>query len=329
MRLVRYDARITSSILAATFARWQDRAIAIVGATIVLLAARSWMFDRLPEVARWTMFGGGALVGVACGRAIGGRLAFHAAEGPLAAEALSARSARRYRYAGHLAGAGSVVAMAAVVRLPLLPFAVGGYVAGALAARGAEALVPNDGGRRGSTPDMLRAVRSRVQRRPAGAAAAVLLVVALALLSRSFSETATLAATAIGAVALALALTPVNDAVVRFMAIAGFGTWRTIWRHAHAVVPFIGLGAFGCALAVSPLAGGVIVLIGLAALLLLALRVLVYRLHARRVADPILTGLAALLAFVAVAVPVLLPFLAALALWHFDRRAAGRTWIIA
>jgi hypothetical protein len=73
----------------------------------------------------------------------------------------------------------------------------------------------------------------------------------------------------------------------------------------------------------------VIVLIGLAALLLLALRVLLYRLHAKRVADLILTGLATLLAFVAIAMPVLLPFVIALALWHFERRAAGRTWIIA
>ena len=64
-------------------------------------------------------------------------------------------------------------------------------------------------------------------------------------------------------------------------------------------------------------------------LLLLALRILAYRLHAKRFADLLVSICAGLLMVVAYSMPVLLPFLALAILWQLQRRAAARTWLLA
>ena len=61
----------------------------------------------------------------------------------------------------------------------------------------------------------------------------------------------------------------------------------------------------------------------------LALRILAYRLHAKRFADLLVSICAGLLMVVAYSMPVLLPFLALAILWQLQRRAAARTWLLA
>ena len=59
------------------------------------------------------------------------------------------------------------------------------------------------------------------------------------------------------------------------------------------------------------------------------LRVLAYRLHGKRFADLLVSILIALLILVAAAIPVALPFVAIGIVWHLQRRASAKTWMIA
>lgn len=116
------------------------------------------------------------------------------------------------------------------------------------------------------------------------------------------------------------ALTTVDDGIVRFMAMTGYGPWATVWRHARGAVLFLGCAAPASGIVLGLPAAAIVGSVGLVALTLLVLRVLAYQLHGKRFADLLLYGLAGLLIFVAIAMPVL---------WPLQRRAAERTWLIA
>ncbi len=90
-RLFRQDRLIVWNAVRATFAGWHDRVIV----TIVLLAAlavvRAWFVDRTWTVAIRTALAAGTMIGFGAGRLVATRLAVHAFDGLLAADALQLR----------------------------------------------------------------------------------------------------------------------------------------------------------------------------------------------------------------------------------------------
>ena len=128
---------------------------------------------------------------------------------------------------------------------------------------------------------------------------------------------------------LILSLTMVDDGVVRFLTITGQSSWRIIMRHARGGMIFVGLAAPLCAFGFDPAVAGIIVSVSVAALLLMATRILAYRLHGKRAADFIVSILIAFLILVAYAMPILMPFVAIILFWQALRRAATKTWLLA
>src|SRR5687767_9362474 len=94
--LFRYDLRISANAVKRAINRWHDKAIALAVLLTSLAALRSWFRPLEWQSAAWIALGLGLLVGIGSGGAIRARLAYHSADGPLAAEALSIGSRRRY-----------------------------------------------------------------------------------------------------------------------------------------------------------------------------------------------------------------------------------------
>src|ERR1044071_250763 len=117
--------------------------------------------------------------------------------------------------------------------------------------------------------------------RPISGVAAAM-VLPLSLLSGRMLGTNTLMA-AIGTetVLLASTLTGIDDAIVRFMIIAGHRARRIISHHAKEISTFLTMSAPGCWIMLGPVAAGIVAVACAAMLLLLTLRMLAYRLHSR------------------------------------------------
>lgn len=138
-----------------------------------------------------------------------------------------------------------------------------------------------------------------------------------------------MAVVGIGTVLLELTLTGVDDAVVRFMTIAGHGSRRIVVHHGKGIATFLAVSVPGCWIMVGPVAAGIAAAARVAMLLLLTLRVLAYRLHSRRFADFLVSILAGLLMLIAYSMPVALPVLALAMFWQLQRRVQTKTWLLA
>jgi hypothetical protein len=325
-RLFRQDRLIASNTIRATFAGWHDRAIAALMVVAALAVAHAWFADRPWRVAAWTALGAGTLIGIGAGRLVGGRLAFHAFDGLLAADALHPQTRRRYMTAWHGVGLALMAMTTLIVRPSLLVVSVPAYLAGVLIAgltRGVRMPKRIVGMARPG-----RTLRAWSHRPIAGVAAATILLLLL-LPARTLGTNALMAVVGIGTVLLALALTSVDDAVVRFMTIAGHGSRRIIVRHAKGIATFLAVSVLGCWIILGPIAAGIAAAACVVMLLLLTLRVLAYRLHAKRFADVLVSILTGLLMLVAYSMPVALPVLALAMLWQLQRRGWTMTWLLA
>jgi hypothetical protein len=325
-RLFRQDRLIASNTIRATFAGWHDRAIAAFMLLVVLAVAHAWFADRPWRVAAWTALGVGTLIGTGAGRLVGGRLAFHAFDGLLAADALHLQTRRRYMTAWHGVGLALLAVATLIVRPSLLVVSVPAYIAGVLIA-----------GLTGSVRMPKRIVgmarpgwtlRAWSHRPIAGVAAATVLLLLL-LPARTLGTNALMAVVGIATVLLGLMLTSVDDAVVRFMTVAGHGSWRTVIHHGKGIATFLAVSVPGCWIILGPVAAGIAAAACVAMLLLLTLRVLAYRLHTKRFADFLVSILAGLLMLVAYSMPVALPVLALAMLWQLQRRGRAKTWLLA
>jgi membrane-bound ClpP family serine protease len=125
-----------------------------------------------------------------------------------------------------------------------------------------------------------------------------------------------------------LPLTSVNDRVVRFMLIVGHGTLPTLAHQAKGLTAFVALAVTGCWLIATPAVAAAVFAISGAALLLLGLRVLTYRLYNRRVAELVLFVVVGLLTTLAVTVPVAVPFCVVAVLWQLQRKSAAKRWLL-
>lgn len=290
----------------------------------VLAGLRTWFVDRSWTVAAWAAVAAGLITGIAAGRLVMARLAFHGFDGLLAADALQPSTRRHYMAAWHGIGIVVLAAITLIVR-PSLIVGVPAYLAGVLMAG------PTDGlgmprrivGR--TRPGW--SIRAWLRRPTAGFAAAMFLLLAL-LPARTLGPNVLVVLAGVGTVLLALVLTIVDEGVVRFMTIAGHGSGRIMMRLSRALASFIAVAVPGCWLVLGPASAGISAAASTMMLLLLAMRVLAYRLHGKRFADLLVSILAGLLMLVAYASPVALPVVVIAALWQLQRRAAAKTWLL-
>ncbi len=325
-RLFRQDRRIAANTIRATFAGWFDRGVAAVLLLLALAIAHGWFADRPAVVAAWTALAGGILAGIGAGRAVAARLAFHAFDGLLAADALDPAGRRRYALAWHGVGLFLLSVVLLIVHPPSLRLAIPAYLAGALL-----------GGWTSSVTLPMRisgiarpgwTIRAWSHRPVAGLAAGLFLMLSL-WPARSFATTALFALVGIETLLLAMALSMVDDAVVRFMTIAGHRSRRIVLRHARGVIAFVAVALPGCWSIVGSGAAAIVAVAGVAALSLLALRILAYRLHPRRFADFLVSVMTGVLLLVAYALPVALPVVAGIILWQLRRRGRAASWLLA
>lgn len=325
-RLFRQDRLIVSNTIRATFAGWHDRAIAALMLLAALAAARAWFVDRPWTVAAWAALAAGAMTGIGAERLVRARLTFHAFDGLLAADALHPQMRRRYMAAWHGIGLALLAVATLIVRPSLLVISVPAYLSGVL-------IVGLTGGVRipkriVGTARPGWTLRAWSHRPVAGVAAATVLLLLL-LPARTLGTNALMAVVGIGTVLLALTLTGVDDAVVRFMTIAGHGSRRIVVHHGKGIATFLAVSVPGCWIMVGPVAAGIVAAVGAAMLMLVSLRVLTYRLHARRFADLLVSILAGLLMLVAYSMPVALPVIALAMFWQLQRRGRTKTWLLA
>lgn len=148
----------------------------------------------------------------------------------------------------------------------------------------------------------------------------------LALLpARTLGTNALMAVVGIGTVLLALILTSVDDAIVRFMTIAGHGSRHIIARHIRGLASFLAVAVSACWVMLGPIAAGIVAAVCAVMMLLVSLRVLAYRLHAKRFADLLVSILAGLLILVTYSMPVVLPVIALAMFWQLQRRGRAKT----
>jgi len=165
--------------------------------------------------------------------------------------------------------------------------------------------------------------------RPITGVAAATILLLLLLPARTLGTNALIVVVGIGTVLLALTLASVDDAVVRFMTVAGHGSQRIIVHHGRGMAAFLAIAVPGCWAWLGPIAGGIVFATGAALVLLLTLRVLAYRLHAKRSADFLVSILAGILMLVAYSMPAALPVIALAILWQLQRRGRAKTWLLA
>eukprot|EP01035_Chromulina_nebulosa_P012784 gene12784-17044_t len=110
------------------------------------------------------------------------------------------------------------------------------------------------------------------------------------------------------------------------MTLSGHPAWEIIARRARATLVFTLLAVPICLATATPLVAGLVGVAVAAGLLLMATRILAYRIHARRTADLVVGGCAMVVIISGAAMPVLMPFVAAAILWQLSRRAAAMTW---
>jgi hypothetical protein len=327
VRLFRYDRRIAINAARATFSGWHDRLIAATMLLFAVAAARSWLLDHSLRVAAWAALGAGIPIGLTTGRQFALRLAFHAFDGPLAADALCPVTRRRYLIAWHAIGLTLLTIITVIARPTLLIASLPGYLIGALVGHGTAGVSLI--GLAASKTGCERTLRSWIQRPRAGIVAAAILLLSLAFTARYLRADTLVVVAGFEAAILGLALTIVDDGSVRFQTIAGRAAWRIISRQARGATNFVGIAAPICAFAFGPALTAVVTAAALGALLLMAMRTLAYRIHGKGFADFIVSILTGLLILTAVAMPIVLPFVGIAILWQLQRRSAASTWLLA
>jgi len=325
-RLFRQDRLILLNTIRATFAGWHDRVIAAFMLVAAFAAVHAWFVDHPWMIAAWTALAAGVVIGSGAGRLVRTRLACRACDGLLATDALHPQTRRRYMTAWHGVGLALLAVTTLIVRPSLLVVSVPGYLAGVMIAglTGGVRMPKRIAGtaRPGWT------LRAWSHRPIAGLAAATVLLLLL-LPARTLGTNALMAVVGIATLVIALTLTSVDDAIVRFMTVAGHGSAHIIFHYGKGVATFLAVSVPGCWFIFGLVAAGIAAASCVAILLLLTLRVLAYRLHTKRFADVLVSILAGLLMLVAYSMPVALPMLALAMLWQLRRRGWTKAWLLA
>lgn len=326
-RLFRYDLRNAVNALRAILVRPHDRLAAAALLVFMLLSLRAWLVELPWSVAASIVAGGSFILGVTAARSIAARLAFHAYDGVLTADALHPSMHWRYRIAWQAIALLALTAVTLVARPSLLIVGLPSYIGGALIGDLTAGLALR--WLRHGKARSLRTIRSWLHRPSTGLSAALLLLLPLSL-ATGFAEERTLVTVAgSGAALIALALTIVDAGVVRFMMSAGHGPLATIWQHGRGTLLFVSIAAPASLLAIGFVGSLMIVSVSIVLLLLMATRVLAYRLHGKRFAEVLVSMLVAFLIATGFYASFLLPFAILAILGWLGRRASERTWLLA
>lgn len=325
-RLFRHDRLLARNELRAAFTGWHDWGIAALMLLAALAVVPAWFADRSWTVAAWAALAAGTVLGIGAGRLVGTRLAFHAFDGLLASDALHRQKRQRYMAAWHGVGLALLAVVTLIARPSLLVVSVPAYLAGVMVAGLTSGVrLPR---RIAGTTRPRWAIRAWAQRPVGGASAATILLLSL-LPAHALGTSALLTFLGVETVLLALMLTSVDDDIVRFMSIAGHGVRHIIVRHAKGMATFLAVAVPGCWIMLGAIAAGIVAAATVAVLFFLILRILAYRLHAKRFADLLVSILAGLLMLVAYSMPLALPVIALAMLWQLQRRGRTKTWLLA
>lgn len=325
-RLVRLDAMIAANQVRFALAGWFDRLIALTLLLVVLGQLHASLADRPLIFAAVSVAGAAAVAGATIARAALLRLDFHASEGVMAADALSPNSRGRYLIAVHAVAAGITLACALIGRPATGGLALAGYAVGAFSYHAARRMIGTTGFSRPSR--FSRSARAYLNT-PWAAALAGAFVVLLLLIPGTSATGAIPVLTLLASGAAAFALTSIDEQVVRFMTLSGYGPARIVRRHAAPLLVFLALALPG-ALAVSRHAeAAVIAGLGGTALALMTARILAYRVYARRTADVVISFGVVLCGIAALQAPALLPVILLAIFGQLYRRSAPATWMLA
>lgn len=176
-------------------------------------------------------------------------------------------------------------------------------------------------------PAFLRSIRAFLQKPVAGVVAAVVVILPLVLFRSSEAGPRPAFIGVISAIA-ALSLTVLDHATIRFMTLSGFRAGRVIGIHARSALIFLMLVVPACLALDSSFTAIVVGVVVVAALILMTVRILVFRVHAKRIADAIASICATAICLAGYAAPMLLPLIVIAVLWHLHRRSAPATWIL-
>lgn len=331
--MLHHDLLVACRSVAATLVKRSDLLFLPFASAVLLLWARDAVsgIDPLGEPAITGLIGFGLSVSVQL--SVEARLRYHAGEGVVADIALRPSRRRSFRATAFLVLGIGLAALAAAIGLPQLPAFVAGF-AGGLVLGQAALLVPRTG-----IPRRLAERRGRAIRKPGvisgegrilvAAAGAALATVAIGALVRPLMpEPMHLAIFAGLALACFAYLGRVDDSVVRFLALVGYGTWRSIGLLIRPAAAYAGV-LIASALLLGKVAALVVAVVSLAILLLLMVRIAAYRSHAKAQADLRVTIAVAGLGLLGAAIPpVLLIAVPVLALATL-RRSAAATWRMA
>jgi len=322
-QLVRYDARIVANALRATFARWRDRLLA----ALLLLLLLAGVHERGGALSSpYDLVAAGvvaALISLLISRLTVARLAWHGADGVLAAQALSTRSRVRYALAAQGAGLALLAPLVLAAKPMPLAVAVPVYALAVLLGFG----VPGGGERRAGRIAWMRHLREFARDWRAGCAAAALLLLSLALLAPIADRTTIAAIAGSEALLFGLALTLLDPERVRFLVQAGRGPGALLIAHGAALSAFAPIAALGT-VAIDPVAATAVALVSLALFLMLAIRLFSYAVFAKRPAELLIAAVIGVLVLIGYAMPLLVPVAALALLWHLGRRAEARRWLL-
>ncbi len=292
---------------------------------MALAVARAWSEDQPWKIAAWAAFGVGVGIGMGTARILTSRLAFHSFDGLLAADAAQPSLCRRYMVAWHGIGITTLAGVTLIARPSLLIISVPAYLLGVFVTGVTGRLAMR---RIAGRPAMGRTVRRWLNRPGAGVLAAMILLLSL-LPAYTLETKGLLAVVGMEAVLFAVALTIVDQDIVRFKAGSGHGPWRIAISCSYGLLLFAGMTVPVCCLTTGVTPASIVLAASAAMLWLLAMRVFAYCVHSKRLADLLVSISAGLLALVTYSMIILLPFVAIAILWHLQRRAAAKTWLLA
>jgi len=324
--LVRHDRMIAGNSLRSALSRRGDRLFVGAMAVIALVALHHLLAGRPLPIAIGLVGIASALVGMGLADLVHRRLAFHASDGVLAADALHRDTRRDFGLVLHLAGSALVLRVALIGRPDAALVAPAAYLAGAALGHGVRAVLPRPGAR---AKDLVpRALQAFLRRPVSGALAAGMLILILPALG-AFDVARGAAFAGILGAGAALMLTTVDDAAVRFMTLSGYPAGRIIGRQARPLLLCLALTLPAAVLLSRGMAGLAIAGAGAAALALMAARVLAYRVHDRRIADLVLGLCVVACALAGLTFPPAVPLVVLAILWGLARRSAPATWRLA
>jgi hypothetical protein len=325
-KLFEHDAMIVVKEVRLAFSAWTDRLLAAVLLVGGLDGIHQALAPQPMLTAALEVSAVAAVIGIAVARLVHGRLAFQAYDGVLAIEALCSRSRWRYSISCHALAAAATGVVVLAARPDVIAFALPAFLAGATAGTlvGLLGLGRDTRFRRFLGP----IVRTRLHAPGAGMLAAAI-VLTIAFSGRTLDTVPRLALVGTASVCALLALTSVDDAVIRFMTISGYRSWRIVAVRAQGALVFCAITVGACLVGSLPLEAGIVGLMVAIGLLLMIARILVYRVHPKRSADLIVVSCLVVAGLVGFTVPIMLPFVTAAILWQLHRHSSAKTWLLA